>query len=268
VALAQEGRIGKIHRVTVAIGGAPRGSEFKKTAPPANLNWDRWLGQAPRVDYIPERCHNNFRWWYEYSGGKMTDWGAHHVDIAQWGIGMHSSGPQTVEVLAAEHPVPFEKGWPTNDNTYNAAITFNVKCTFANGVEMFIRDNAPDLGFDNGVMFEGENGRFFVNRGKLTGKPVEELAQNPLDPEVLVKLRKGKPNEGHMGNFVACTIDRSLPISDVFSHHRNLTTCHLANIAMRLNRTLKWDAEQEQIVGDDEANAWQAREQRKGYEVA
>ena len=268
VALAQQGRIGKIKRVTVAIGGAPKGGTFQKAQPPSHLNWEKWLGQAPLVDYIQQRCHNDFRWWYEYSGGKMTDWGAHHVDIAQWGIGMDGSGPQSVEVLACEHPVPFEKGWPTKDDTFNAAVTFNVKCTFSNGVEMFIRDNAPDLGFDNGVMFEGEDGRFFVNRGKLTGKPVEDLASNPIPEDVLVKLCKGKRWGNHMGNFVACTQDRTLPISDVFSHHRNLTTCHLANIAMRLNRTLKWDAEKEQIVGDDNANAWQKREQRKGYEVA
>jgi len=117
------------------------------------------------------------------------------------------------------------------------------------------------------VMFEGEKGRFFVNRGKLTGKPVEDLAQNPLPAEVLTELRKGKPREGHMGNFILCTKDQSTPLSDVWSHHRILTTCHLANIALRLGRKLEWNAKTEQIVGDDEANAWQAREQRKGYEV-
>jgi predicted dehydrogenase len=268
VALAQQGRIGKIHRVTVAIGGSPKGGKFTKQDPPKNLNWDMWLGQTPKVEYIPERCHNNFRWWYEYSGGKMTDWGAHHVDIAQWGIGQHDSGPTSVEVLAAEHPVPFEKGYPTVDDTYNAAMTFDIKCMFAGGIEMRIRDTADDLGFDNGVMFEGEKGRFFVNRGKLTGKPVEDLAQNPLSEQVMTDLRKGKPRENHMGNFILCTKDKSTPQSDVWSHHRILTTCHLANIALRLNRKLNWDAKSEQIVGDDEANAWQKRDQRQGYEVA
>lgn len=268
VALAQQGRIGTIKRVTVAIGGAPKGGTFKKTQAPTGLNWEMWLGQAPLVEYIQQRCHNDFRWWYEYSGGKMTDWGAHHVDIAQWAIGMDTSGPQTVEVVAAEHPVPYEKGYPTKDDTFNTALTFNIKCMFANGVEMLIRDNAPDLGFDNGVMFEGEKGRYFVNRGKLTGKPVEDLATNPLGDDVLKALCKGKKWGNHMGNFVECTRDRSLPISDVFTHHRHLTTCHLANIAMRLGRPLKWDAATEQIVGDEEANAWQKRAQRKGYEIA
>lgn len=268
MALAREGRIGKIKRVTVAIGGAPKGTQFKRTDPPAGLNWDAWLGQTPKVEYIKERCHADFRWWYEYSGGKMTDWGAHHVDIAQWGIGMEESGPTAVEFVAAEHPVPFKNGLPTVDDTFNAATTFNVRCVYPSGVEMLIRDNAPDLGFDNGVMFEGEKGRYFVNRGKLTGKPVEDLATNPLPAEALTKLRRGKNPGDHMANLFACVRDRSLPISDVYSHHRILTTCHLANIAIRLGRSLKWDPEAEQIVGDDEARAMQRREQRKGFETA
>ena len=268
VALAQEGRIGKIQRVTVAIGGAPKGPTFMKTEPPAGLNWERWLGQTPLVAYIKERCHSNFRWWYEYSGGKMTDWGAHHVDIAQWAIGMDKTGPTSIEVVSCEHPQPLSHGMPTIDDTYNTAVTFNVRCQFPNGVELLIRDRADDLGFDNGVMFEGENGRYFVNRKKLTGKPVEDLTANPLPEGVLTRLRKGKAKDSHMGNFIACTRDRSLPISDVYSHHRNLTTCHLANIAMRLGRALKWDAEAQQILGDDEANTFQRRAQRAGYEVA
>ena len=268
VAIAREGRIGKVQKVHIAIGGGDKGPTFKKTQPPPHLNWDVWLGQAPLVEYIEQRCHNNFRWWYEYSGGKMTDWGAHHVDIAQWAIGMEGSGPVSVEVLECTHPVPFEKGYPTIDDTYNTATAFKVKATFANGVEMFIRDNCNDLGFDNGVMFEGETGRFFVNRGKLTGAPVEELEKNPLSEDVFKALRKGKNRDNHMGNFIACVKDRGETQSDVVSHHRNLTTCHLSNIAMRLGRTLKWNPETEQMIGDDEANAWQGREQRKGYEVA
>src|SRR5262249_39555150 len=112
VAMVREGRLGKIHRVTCAIGGAPKGKHLTRTSPPSQLNWDMWLGQAPLVEYIPERCHGNFRWWYEYSGGKMTDWGAHHVDIAQWAIGKEKSGPSRVEVYSAEHPVPFSSGDP------------------------------------------------------------------------------------------------------------------------------------------------------------
>jgi len=262
VALVREGRLGKIKRVTCAIGEGPKGGPFKKTKPPAHLNWDMWLGQAPKVDYIRERCHGNFRWWYEYSGGKITDWGAHHVDIAQWAIGMEESGPTTVEVVQAELPVPFRRGYPTVDDQYNTATSFRVRCLFPGDIEMIIRGDG-----ENGITFEGEKGQFFVSRSKLVGEPVEELKKNPISDKVLIALRKGKRLDSHMGNFIECCRDRSMPVSDVFSHHRALTTCHLANIAIRLKRKLTWDAKSEQIVGDAEANAWQHREQRKGYEI-
>jgi predicted dehydrogenase len=263
VALCREGRLGKLQRVTCAIGGAPGSKAFMKSTPPANLNWDMWLGQTPKVDYIKERCHYTFRWWYEYSGGKLTDWGAHHVDIAQWAIGMEGSGPATVEVVRGEHPVPFKDGNPTLDDRFNTATSFQVRCLFPNGVEMLIRH---DTG--NGVTIEGDKGKIFVSRGSLTGGPVEALAKDPIPEKVLVALRKGKRLDSHMGNFIECCRDRSLPVSDVYSHHRALTTCHLANIALRLDRKLTWDPVKEQVVGDPQADAMQRREQRKGYETA
>jgi predicted dehydrogenase len=267
VAMVREGRIGKIKRVTCAIGGAPAGGPFAKMPPPAHLNWEMWLGQAPKVDYIPQRCHGTFRWWYEYSGGKLTDWGAHHVDIAQWAIGMEDAGPTTIEVLKGEHPQPLKKGNPTRDDCYNTATKFNVRCVFPNGVEMFICDYAEGERFGNGIMFEGEKGKFFVNRERLTGAPVDELKEKPISEVTLMVLRKGKPLSSHMENFIQCVRDRSVPVSDVFSHHRALTTCHLANIALRLGRNLKWDPVTEQIIGDEEANAMQGRKQRKGYRI-
>jgi predicted dehydrogenase len=267
VALVQGGRIGKIHRATCAIGGGPRSGAWAKTTVPSTLDWDRWLGQTPRVDYIKERCHGNFRWWYEYSGGKMTDWGAHHVDIAQWALGMQDSGPTHVKVIHAEHPVQLVHGMPTVEDRYNTATAFTVRCQFPGGMEIVIRDNAPELGFDNGILFEGDKGKFFVSRSKISGEPVDELKKNPIDPSVLVALRKGKRLDSHMGNFFECVRDRSVPVSDVWSHHRALTTCHLANIAIRLGRDLAWDPAAEQILDDNEANAWQQREQRKGFET-
>lgn len=268
VALVQQGRLGKIKKVTVAIGGAPKGGPFTKAEAPGHLNWDMWLGQAPKVDYIKQRSHHDFRWWYEYSGGKMTDWGAHHVDIAQWAIGMDQSGPTKIEVNQSELPIPFENGNPTMDDFFNTATRFSIRCTFPNEVEVLIRDQANDIGFDNGILFEGESGRIFVNRGKLTGTPVDDLASNPIGEDVFLALRKGKRFDSHMGNFIECCKDRSMPVSDVYSHHRALTTCHLANIAIRLDRNLTWNPESEQIVGDDEANAWQKREQRAGFEIS
>ncbi len=270
VAMCHLGVIGKIHRVTCTIGGGTAGGPFPKTAPPAELDWDMWLGQAPKVEYIKQRTHDTFRGWYEYSGGEITDWGAHHVDIAQWAIGMDHTGPLTVEPVTYNLPVPFRKGYPTVDDCYNTPTAFKVRCHFPNRVELIIRHDTP-----NGILFEGEKGRFFVNRGKLTGKPVEEMASTPIPADVLMKLRKGKPGfeeagnpwARHMANFVACIKDRSTPISDVFTHHRTLTTCHLANIAIRLGRTLKWNADTEEIISDDDANTWLSRPQRKGYRI-
>ena len=262
VALAHSGRLGKITKVTAGIGGTPKGGPFEKKDPPPNLNWDMWLGQAPMVDYIRERTHGTFRWWYEYSGGKMTDWGAHHVDIAQWALQMSETGPVTVEPVSHEHLVPFEDGHPTVDDTFNTATKFQVKCVFPNDAEISIESHAR-----NGVLIEGTKGRIFCSRGKITGAPIEELESNPLPEDALTNLRRGKKLGSHMENFIECTRDRSLPVSDVFTHHRALTTCHLANIAIRLDRTLNWDAEQEQITGDELANSFVGREQRKGYEV-
>ena len=263
-AICQDGRLGKINRVTAIIGGAPAGGPFAVTSPPASLDWDAWQGQTQVTEFIKERCHGNFRWWYEYSGGKMTDWGAHHVDIAHWVLGASKTGPVSVEGTAT-HPVPFEDGYPTESNKYNTATDFVVTCKFADGVELIITDKTSE--HDNGVLVEGEKGRIFVNRGKLTGKPVEDLASNPLPQSLLAKLYKGKKPGNHMRNFIECVKDRSEPVSDVFSHHRALTTCHLANIAIRLGRRLNWDPVTEQIVGDEAANTWLSREQRKGFEI-
>jgi len=175
---------------------------------------------------------------------------------------MEDSGPTLVEPLSVQHPVPLRNGYPTVDDCYNTATAFLVRCLFPNGVELFIRHDTP-----NGIRFEGEEGELFVSRGALQGPAVEELKEKPLPEEILTALRKGKGTNSHMGNFFECVRDRSLPISDVFSHHRALTTCHLANIALRLGRPLKWDPGREQILDDPEANAWQSREQRKGYEI-
>lgn len=274
VALVKEGRIGKVQKVQCAIGAAPSCGPLPKVAVPAGLNWEMWLGQAPLVDYVSgpvpargypnSRTHYEFRWWYEYSGGKMTDWGAHHIDIAQWAIGMDHSGPLSVEGTAT-HPVPFKDGHPTLSDRYNAATEFLVKCQFPGDIELTIRHDT-----DNGILIEGTQGRLFVSRGKLAGKCVEELKDNPLPEDAITKLYKGKTPQGnnaHMVNFFECLRTREQPISDVFTHHRAMTTCHLANIAIRLGRPLKWDAQAEQIVGDDDANAWLKREQRKGYEI-
>ena len=118
-----------------------------------------------------------------------------------------------------------------------------------------------------GLLFEGDRGRIFVNRGRVSGKPVEQLADDPLPEDAIVKVYGGRQPGNHMRNFIESVRDRVQPISDVFSHHRAVTTCHLANISLRLGRKLEWDPVAEQIVGDEEANSWLSRTPRAGYEI-
>jgi predicted dehydrogenase len=252
IAMIRDGRIGKVQKAICAIGGAPTGGPFEAMPVPPELNWEMWLGQTPLVDYTEKRCHYEFRWWYEYSGGKMTDWGAHHVDIATWAIGADHTGPTSIEGTATH---------PNAPNCYNTATKFLITCKYADGAEVVIRDDT-----ENGITFEGDKGTFFVSRGSLTGKPVEELKDHPLPDDAIEKLYGGKPTS-HMANFFQAVKSRKQPISDVFTHHRSITTCHLANIAIRLGRKLTWDPAAEQIVGDSEAQSWQSRTQRKGYEI-
>jgi predicted dehydrogenase len=272
VGLIHTGRVGKLKTVTVVIGPTPakEGEEFQPSTPPPELNWDMWLGQAPQTDYVKQRSHFDFRWWYEYAGGMMTDWGAHHVDIAQWAAAPDLPGPMTIEPLGVHFPVPFDAhGNPTIHNKFNTARQFNVRLTFANGVEMFLCDKSEKAPEENGILFEGDKGTLYINRSKMTGSAAESLKANPLPKGVVPAVAPVPiPHERHVINFLECCRTRTLPRSDVWSHQRNLTTCHLANIALRLNRKLHWDATAQEIVGDAEANAMQKRPQRKGYELA
>jgi len=261
VEMVRAGRIGKLQRVDVILGKNKTGGPFPERPVPGNLNWELWQGQTSAVPYIEERCHYTFRWWYEYSGGQMTDWGAHHLDIAQWGIG---SLPVEIEGEAKYPDVP---------DGFNVAVDFAVRYKYANGVEMTVADHGR-----NGIMFTGTEGRIFVNRGTVDGKPIEDLADSPF-PRDQFKVydfdnldrpeRVGKLDAivNHMGNFFDCIRQRRTPISHVACQHRSVSTCHLGNIAMYLGRKLTWDPEKEVFVGDDEANARLSRAQRSPYEI-
>lgn len=273
IALIRAGRLGKLQRVQCAIGGAPTSPELPVATPPKHFDWDRWVGPAPMTDYRYlagarnevkswSRTHYEFRWWYEYSGGKLTDWGAHHVDIATWGMDKTDTGPVSVDPVMVEHPVEFKDGEPTRADVYNTATKFNITATFADGMELVLRHDT-----NNGILFEGTEGRIFVNRGRLTGKPAEELKTNPLPDGALEAVYKDRELTDHLSNFFEAVVARKEPISDVFSHHRALSTCHLAGIAARLGRKIEWDPKQERIIGDDMAQSMVAREKRKGYEI-
>jgi len=262
--MARSGRLGKLRRIEVVLGKNKTGGPFEVQPVPKHLNWNLWQGQTPDVPYIPERSHYTFRWWYEYAGGQMTDWGAHHVDIAQWAAGYDRSGPVEIETRAT---------FPQVENGYNVATFFEATYRYQNGVVVTVKDDGR-----SGLLIEGDAGRIFVNRGGIEGKPVEELAGRPFAREDFRLYahdnldrppRSGKLDAiiNHMGNFFDCVHGRKVPICDVESQHRSATACHLANISMRLGRPLKWDPERELFVGDDEANRWLRRDQRAGFEI-
>jgi len=265
VNMVHKGLLGPIKKVTVGINGSPTGGPFPVVEPPKELDWDMWLGQAPKVPYREKRCHYEFRWWYKYSGGKFTDWGAHHVDIAQWALKEDSlgKGPTKIDGADAKHPVPFKDGYPQVDDCYNTSNDFAVNCTFPSGVEMVVTSRG-----DNGILFEGEKAKLFVNRGKITGTPIDEKwDEGKFTDDEVRALYKGKPFEGHKENFYRCIREGGLPVSDVFSHVIAMNTCHLSAIAARLGRTITWDPATETITGDDQAAAFMARTARAGYEI-
>ncbi len=277
IALIRDGRIGTVKKVTCGIDRMEDSPVIPAVAVSEQIDWDFWLGPAPKVPYraLPElrkgygggvplysNCHYSFRNWHEYSGGKLTDWGAHHVDITCWALGATETGPSKVTPVDYKLPVEYKDGNPTVDDRYNAATQFTIRVDMPNDVELIITSEG-----DNGILFEGTEGRFFVNRGKLAGKPVEDLKDKPLPDGAVEKVYGGKVSANHTANFIEGIKARKQPISDVWSHNRMLEICHLSNIAMRLGRELKWDPVQREIIGDTLANSFLGRESRKGFEI-
>ena len=277
IALVKDGRIGTVKKVTCGIDRMEGSPVIPEVAVPEQLDWDFWLGPAQSAPYraLPElrtgygggvplysNCHYSFRNWHEYSGGKLTDWGAHHVDIACWALGATETGPSRVTPGEYTLPVAYKDGIPTVSDQYNAATRFNIQVDMPNGVEMIITSEG-----DNGILFEGTEGRIFVNRGKLTGKPVDDLKDKPLPDGAIEKIYGGKVSANHTANFIEGMKARKQPISDVWSHNRMLEICHLSNIAMRLGREVKWDPIKREIIGDPQANSFLSRENRKGFEI-
>ena len=277
IAMIRDGRIGTVKKVICGINAMEASPVIPETAVPEGLDWDFWLGPAPKVAYraLPQlregygggvplfsNCHYSFRNWHEYSGGKLTDWGAHHVDIACWALGATETGPSKVTPVEYKLPVAYKDGHPTVFDQYNAATDFKIRVDMPGGVEMIITSEG-----DNGILFEGTDGRLFVNRGKITGKPVEDLKDKPLPDGAIEAVYGGPVAENHTANFIDGIRARKQPISDVWSHNRMLEICHLSNIAMRLGREIKWDPTKREIIGDDQANSFLSRENRKGFEI-
>jgi len=242
--LVRSGRLGKIKTVHVGVGGPSRWCDLPEEPAEPGLDWNMWLGQAPMRPYnsvlSPRGVHNHFPAWRayrEYSGGGMTDMGAHHFDVAQWALDMDKSGP--VEIIPPEDP----------------KATQGVKYVYANGVEMF-------HGGPGGCVFEGTEGKLHITRGHLSSEP-ESIVKEPLGDDE-VHLYK---SPGHHRDWLDCIRSRQRPVADVEIGARSVTVCHLGNLAYWYRRKLKWDPQAWRFVDDDEANEWLDRERRDPWQL-
>jgi predicted dehydrogenase len=261
--MVRNGRIGRVQTVETRIGDNPVGGPFRTAAVPDGLNWNLWQGQTPSVDYVPQRCHYEFRWWYEYSGGKMTDWGAHHNDIAQWGLGMDNSGPVAIE---GRGDAPSRE-----PNSYNCHPHFTATYTYANGPEgrngTVLR--CTDAG-ENGIRFEGEDGKWiFVSRSRIAANDGDARTSRLLNDALPQGATRLEVSNDHMRNFLECVRSRRQPICNAGVGHHSVTVCHLGNIAIRSGLRLRWDPREERFTGDnaEQASGWLRRQRRAPYDA-
>jgi predicted dehydrogenase len=242
--LVRSGRIGKLKTVKVDVGAPSKPCDLPEEKMEPGLDWDRWLGAAPKRGYnpflSPRGVHSNFPDWRlyrEYSGGMMTDWGAHHFDIAQWGLGMDESGP--VEIIPPEDPKA-QKG---------------LRYLYANGVEVLHAASG-------GVLFIGTDGEILVNRGKLSSTPAG-IIKEPIG-EKDVHLYK---SPGHQRDWLNCVRSRKRPIADVEIGARSVTVCHLGNLAYWNHVKLKWDPKEWKFVDGTGDPKWLDRERRDPWQL-
>ena len=197
---------------------------------------------------------------------KRYNWGAHHV----WALDMlgNEQGPVKINPLIAEHPVPFDKGHPTENNRYNTSTRFDMECTFEDGPVIHVVSHSPD---GNGILFEGTEGRIHVNRQRIRGGVFEnrrDEIQGMFSDEDYNNLYLGKRfDENHKRDFIRCIREGGVPISDLYTHVQAMNVCHLCSIAARLGREVTWNPKTER-TGDAESQSFVAREQRKGYEIS
>ena len=247
--LVRNGRIGKIKTVKVGIPGVNfKGPAVADSDPPAELDYDTWLGPAPQRPYNAKRVHYLFRFFWDYSGGQLTNFGAHHLDIAQWGLGMDESGPVSAEAVSARYH---------KDKWFEVPEFCEIKYEYAGGVTMLCGQ-----GQKGGTTFEGTDGWIYVARGKIEASKPEILKEPLTDKDVRLYV-----SGNHHGDWLDCIKSRKNPICDVEIGHRSATVCHLGNIALRAGRKITWDPAKEQIVGDTEAAAMVERPYRAPWSL-
>ncbi len=259
--LVQNGVIGKISKVSVQFNGPPRPNDLAEEAMEPGLDWNRWLGPAPEAKYSsvlsPRGIHDHFPNWREYSeygGGYVTDWGAHHIDIAQWGLGMDGSGPVSIKP-----PTGTAEAFASKKNL----SLRHCEMTYANGVVLNHADGHDPDGY--GVYFYGSDGLVKVNRGKFevvlkgqvfckksddTDKVSVESQYMKAERELLadakIKLYK---SSNHLGDFLECVRERKKPNTNEIVGGGSAIACHLMNIAYRTGTAFQWDPVKNQLAG-------------------
>jgi len=250
--LVRSGRIGRLTRIQTVVG------PHNKTAPPADwtpmpvpdgFDYERWLGPAPWAPYHEDRCLYSFRFLLDYSGGQVTNYGAHALDIAQWGAGMEHTGPVEFEDLGSV--------WP-EDGLFDVALTVHFRARYASGLELECITRKDNMS----CRFEGTDGVVEIGYGGFVTEP-ESLKRSVIGAGDVHLY----PSDNHYRNFLDCVRTRREPAAPVEIGHRSATVCHAANIAMRLKRRLRWDPDAERFIGDDEANRMLTRPKRSPWSL-
>jgi predicted dehydrogenase len=260
--LVQAGFIGELRHIKVLLekGNAGRGNDdFRLQPPPPELNYEMWQGQAPLAPYCPARVHNTFRWNLAYSGGRLTDWGAHLIDLAQWASGNQKTGPVEVEGTGK---------FPPREAVWNTASEFDLHYRYANGVTMHVWSDVPAIKFEGSegwIMFRGWRQPLRASRASIL------TAEIPADkrlhrPRVVVDRTDELVGGEHL-DFTDCILNGGSTYAPAEIGHRTVTVSHIGNIAMQLQRKLRWNPEREEFDGDDQANAMLSREQRSPWTI-
>lgn len=259
--LVRNGRLGKVAKATVVLFNKGwRGGPFATQPVPEGLDWDRWLGPAPEVAYCPERCEK-FHGWWDYGGGEMLNWGAHHLDIAMWAMDLGRSIPVKVSGSAE---------LPAIAGGFEVPADFTARLEFAAGETIEIRTTG-DRDRPSGVRFDGEKSSLWVDRENLEGPAAQELSSRPWSRDAF-RLHSSTavttlPSVRHLSHFYDVVRGLSSPVSDAETAHATNVALHLANISIRVGRPIRWDPIAGQIIDDSQASALLSAPRRRGYEL-
>jgi predicted dehydrogenase len=259
--LVRNGVIGKLVAVEV---GLPAGhndfagtkSKMSVTAPPAELDYDMWIGPSQMEPYIEGRVHKNWRWNYNIGGGQLLDWIGHHCDIAHWGMDMDNGGPMEVK--------PIQVDFPPATDPWNTATKYRTELLYPGNIKMTIAGGHSDI--RSGTKWIGENGWIWVDRSGFDSSNPDHKKFSRL-PEADRKVALYYSGD-HFNNFIDCIKSRKPTITPVRTAHCSAVPGHLSLIALRVNRTLKWDAKKEEIIGDAEASKLLTREYRGDWKLS